>query len=213
MQHIVLLRKKGAVFGTQIFVFVYAELKESMENNQVKNNIRLATLNDAPRILEIYAPYILDSPISFETVVPSLEEFQQRMRETQTKFPWLVYESNNHVVGYTYASPHRSRCAYEWSVESAVYTDAKYQGQGIGTQLYGELFRMLKAQGVVNIFAGITQPNEASVGLHQSVGFAPIGCFKDVGFKQGKWWDVGWWQLQLQKPAQPKPLVLTTDHL
>lgn len=170
------------------------------------SSIRYAKLNDAARILEIYSPHILKTPTSIETEVPSIEEFQARMEETMTKFPWLVYESGDRVLGYAYASTHRSRCAYGWSVESTVYIDEPSQGQGIGAKLYRELFRLLKEQGAVNVFAGITQPNDASVRLHESLGFTPIGRFKDVGFKLGKWWDVGWWQLPIQKPVEPQTL-------
>lgn len=172
---------------------------------------RFATTGDAARMLEIYAPYVLESPISFETEVPDLGEFQERIREITAKFPWLVYEIEGVVVGYAYASTHRSRCAYEWSVESTVYVDKKHHGKGIGTELYQELFGLLKAQGAVNVFAGITQPNERSVRLHESLGFTGVGIFKDIGFKQGKWWDVGWWQLQLQKPEHPKPLTQSVN--
>lgn len=177
------------------------------------SKIRSAAPQDAPYILGVYAPYVLGTSVSFETEVPSLEEFRRRVQETQAKFPWLVCEDDGRVVGYAYASPHRSRCAYEWSVESTVYIEAGYQRKGIGTRLYRELFRLLKAQGVVNVFAGITQPNEGSVSLHESLGFVPIGRFKDVGFKQGKWWDVGWWQLQLQKPVQPTSLSTPPKEL
>ena len=169
--------------------------------------IRLVSPDDAAQILDVYSSYILNSPISFETEVPDLDEFQDRIRETTANFPWLVYEKDGRVIGYAYAGAHRSRCAYEWSVESSVYVDAKHHGQGIGTKLYRELFRLLQNQGAVNVFAGITQPNAGSVRLHESFGFTPIGTFKDIGFKQGKWWDVGWWQLQLQKPAHPKSLL------
>lgn len=175
--------------------------------------IRFATPNDAVRLLEIYAPYVLETPISFETEVPELSEFKQRIQDTSAKFPWLVCETEGPIAGYAYASAHRSRCAYEWSVESTVYVDGRHHGKGIGRELYQELFRCLKAQGVVNVFAGITQPNEGSVRLHESLGFVPIGRFKDIGFKQGKWWDVGWWQLQLQKPSHPSPLKSPAGNL
>ena len=169
--------------------------------------IRLAKINDATKILQIYTPYVLDSAISFEITVPTLDEFKNRMKEYSNKFPWIVCEIDEQVVGYAYASAHRSRCAYEWSVEASVYIEDKYQGKGIGTKLYKTLFQLLKNQGVVNIFAGITLPNEGSIRLHESLGFLPIGIFKDVGFKKGLWRDVGWWQLQIQKPVQPNHLL------
>lgn len=170
-------------------------------------SIRSVKSEDAGRILEIYAPYILNSATSFETEVPTLENFKSRITEYTAKFPWLVFESGGTVAGYAYASSHRSRCAYEWSVECSVYVGVEYQGKGIGKKLYTELFRLLKDQGAVNVFAGITLPNETSTKLHESFGFEYIGKFKDVGFKRGKWWDVGWWQLQLHKPATPSALL------
>ncbi len=175
--------------------------------------IRLATQNDAAPMLSIYAPSIVDSATSFETEVPSLDEFKERISGTLEGLPWIVYTIDDVVAGYAYASPHRSRCAYGWSVETSVYVSHSMQGKGIGTQLYRALFELLKNQGVVNIFTGITQPNEKSVRLHESLGFTPIGIFKNVGFKQGKWWDVGWWQLQLQRLEEPQPLKAPVSSL
>jgi len=171
------------------------------------NKIRLATQEDAGFIRDIYSPYVLNTPVSFETEVPSIGEIRNRIRDTLIKFPWLVFETNNSVVGYSYAGPHRSRCAYSWSVESTVYVHPEFQGKGIGTLLYRTLFELIKSQGVVNIYAGIVLPNNPSVKLHERVGFTSIGVFKDIGYKLDRWWDVGWWQLQLQKPIHPDALA------
>lgn len=169
-------------------------------------SIRTATIKDAARILEIYVPFVKDTSVSFETEIPSLQEMQNRISETTEKFPWLIFEQNGIIAGYAYAGPHRSRCAYAWSVEATVYLDPKFHGQGIGRKLYTKLFEILKQQGAVNVFAGITLPNEASVGIHETMGFKKIGQFEDIGFKLGKWWDTGWFQLKLQKPIEPKSL-------
>jgi phosphinothricin acetyltransferase len=169
--------------------------------------IRSVRPEDAEQILEIYSPHVTDTPVSFETEVPTLLEFKKRIEEYTAKFPWIVAEINGEIAGYAYASTHRSRAAYEWSVECSVYIDKSHQGKKIGTALYAKLFEMIKAQGAVNVYAGITLPNEGSIRLHESMGFFPIGTFKDVGFKLGKWWDVGWWQLQLQLPVRPQPLT------
>lgn len=169
-------------------------------------NIRLARAEDAPDLLEIYKPYVSETAVSFETGVPSVSEFADRIRDTLSQFPWLVAEIDGRAVGYAYAVAHRARKAYDWSVDSTVYIGNGFRGRGIGRALYSRLFELLKEQGVANVFAGITQPNEASVRLHESLGFVRVGLFKDVGFKLGKWWDVGWWQLQLQKPDRPKPI-------
>ncbi|MFZ4715466.1 MAG: arsinothricin resistance N-acetyltransferase ArsN1 family B [Bacteriovoracaceae bacterium] len=169
--------------------------------------IRSVKKEDAERLIEIYAPCIINSPISFETEVPSLDEFQKRIEEVTSKFPWLVLEENGVVLGYAYASTHRIRSAYAWSVECTVYVDQKFHGKGIGTKLYKELFRLLKDQGVANVLAGITIPNIGSVKIHESLGFEQVATYKDIGFKNGQWWDVGWWQLQLQKVKTPSAIL------
>jgi L-amino acid N-acyltransferase YncA len=169
-------------------------------------SIRTADVNDAEVMLGIYRPFVLETAISFETETPSLEEFQKRITEISENFPWLVLEQEGKLIAYAYASPFKSRCAYSWSVESTVYVHKDFQRKGLGKQLYLELIDRLKEQGVVNIIGGIALPNNASVGLHESLGFKQVAQFKDVGFKLGKWWDVGYWQLQLQKPNMPEPL-------
>ncbi len=168
--------------------------------------IRLATIDDAAAMLDIYRPYVLNTAISFETDAPSIQEFQSRISEGIAKFPWLVCEIDGRVRGYAYSSAHRSRRAYTWSVEATVYVQQKFQGKGIGKALYERLLPMLKKQGVVNVIAGIALPNQASVAIHESFGFEKVAQFKDVGFKMEKWWDVGYWQLQLQKPQIPDAL-------
>jgi len=170
-------------------------------------SIRSAKSTDAAAMLGIYAPSILETPASFETELPSLAEFTARFHEYQSKFPWLVWEEGGEVRGYAYASTHRTRAAYAWSVECTAYVQAGQGRRGIGRSLYTELFKRLKAQGVVTVLAGITLPNAASVGLHESLGFRHLGTYADIGFKFGKWWDVGWWQLQLQRPELPGPLT------
>jgi phosphinothricin acetyltransferase len=168
--------------------------------------IRLACPEDAGSILDIYRPYVLNTAISFETDAPSLAEMSKRISDTLTHFPWLIIEDDKSILGYAYAGPFKSRCAYSWSVESTVYVKEGFHGKGIGKKLYLDLLERLKNQGAVNVIGGIALPNEASVGLHESFGFKQIAQFKDIGFKLGKWWDVGYWQLQLQKPTEPKPL-------
>ena len=171
--------------------------------------IRTVKKSDAKDLLEIYTPYVTDSPISFEIEPPSAEEFQQRISTTLEVFPWLVYEVENQVVGYAYAAPFKNRPAYNWSVESTVYIHKNFHRKGIGKELYQELFRSLREQGVVNVIAGITIPNETSIKMHEHLGFVNAARFKDAGFKLGRWWDVGYWQLQLQKPQTPMNLLKT----
>jgi phosphinothricin acetyltransferase len=166
-------------------------------------NIRPATKEDALVISEIYRPYVLDTAISFELEPPSLAEMRKRIIETSEVFPWLVLEEQGTIQGYAYASPFKSRCAYSWSVESTVYVRSGCHRRGVGKKLYQNLLNQLKIRGAVNVIGGISLPNSASVGLHESLGFKQVAQFKDIGFKLGKWWDVGYWQLQLQKPNEP----------
>ncbi len=170
--------------------------------------IRMASRTDAQAVRYIYSPSVLKTATSFEVDLPPVEEFEKRIEEIQKQFPWLVCELNGVVVGYAYASPHRTRSAYAWSVESTVYVDESCRRQGIAKILYEKLFQILKQQGVVNVLAGITIPNMESIYFHESMGFQKIAQFKDIGFKMGKWWDVGWWQLQLQRPDKPQALSI-----
>lgn len=166
--------------------------------------IRLATAQDAEQILAIYAPFVTDTAVSFELEPPSAEEMRNRIEETQSRYPWLVWEGER-VLGYAYASSHRARPAYQWSVEVSVYVHPASRRIGVARQLYTDLFGRLRDQGYCNAYAGITLPNEASVGFHESMGFQPVGVYTKIGFKLGKWQDVGWWQLRLREDPDPQP--------
>lgn len=160
-------------------------------------NVRAASQTDATAILGIYAPYVERTAISFETDVPTVEAFAERI---DARYPWLVAEVDGRVAGYAYAGPHRTRSAYRWCAEVSTYVDETYHRRGVARLLYSELFDELRAAGFVNAYAGIVLPNEASVGLHESLGFEPIGIYRRIGFKMGRWHDVGWWGLRLQEP-------------
>jgi L-amino acid N-acyltransferase YncA len=163
--------------------------------------IRLATEDDAEQILAIYAPIVRDTPISFEVEPPTVAAMRQRITDTLARFPWLVCDRCGELQGYTYAGRHRARAAYQWSVDVSVYIHAQSRRSGVGRALYGALFRILAMQGFCNAYAGITLPNPASVGLHESLGFQPVGIYRSVGYKRGAWHDVGWWQLSLRPPG------------
>jgi L-amino acid N-acyltransferase YncA len=168
--------------------------------------LRLATRNDATGIAEIYRPIVESTPISFELEPPDAEEIAQRIEKTLTAYPWLVCEYEDRLAGYAYASRHRERAAYQWSVDASVYVHSDFRRRGVGLALYTSLLRILIAQGYYNVYAGITLPNAGSVGLHESVGFEPLGVYRNVGHKFGAWHDVGWWELALQaKTATPQP--------
>jgi L-amino acid N-acyltransferase YncA len=166
--------------------------------------------SDAKTCAAIYAAYVESSPVSFEEVPPDAAEIAARMERIVATHPWLVAERNGEVIGYAYACPHREKAAYRWAVDVSVYVAAAQHRHGWGRALYGELLGRLRKQGVQVACAGITLPNEASVSLHESLGFAPVGVYRRIGWKAGAWRDVGWWQLELEPasegpPAEPLP--------
>ncbi len=169
--------------------------------------IRLATEADAAAIAAIYQPYVEDSRISFEEEAPDAAEVAQRM--ASPIHPWLVAEEDGRVLGYASTSPMRNRRAYRWSVETGIYLDPAAQGRGLGRQLLSAHLDLLERQGFVTVIAGIALPNEASVALHQKLGFTLSGIERGVGFKLGEWVDVGRWQNDLTArigaPVEPQP--------
>jgi len=170
-------------------------------------SIRIAGPADAEAIAAIYAPIVRDTVISFELEPPSADEMRVRVVSTLKLLPWLVsLDERGAVNGYAYAGRHRERAAYQWSVDTTAYVRADSRGRGVGKALYGALFEELAGLGYFQAFAGIALPNDASVGLHESVGFRPVGIYRNVGFKQGAWHNVGWWQRALHEPsANPLP--------
>lgn len=166
---------------------------------------------DGAACAAVYAPSVSDGVSSFEERAPSASEMGQRISEVARRWPWLVAEVDGTVAGYAYAAQHHARPAYRWTTDVTVYIDAAHHRRGIGRALYGALFPLLQEQGLYEACAGITLPNPGSVGLHESLGFTPVGIYRNVGFKFGQWWDVGWWQMTLRPhgaglpPAEPGP--------
>ncbi len=171
-----------------------------MTETQILGSVREATAADACAILRIYAPHVETSAVSFETHLPSLEEMAGRI-ETNRKLGWYVYEQDGEVLGYAYASKHRDRAAYQWCCEVSAYVDERSRGKGLATLLYERLLRELKTKGYVNAYAVITLPNERSVSFHEKRGFKSIGVYEKIGFKLGRWHDVGWWALRINEPC------------
>ena len=159
--------------------------------------LRRATADDARVLQAIYAPIVEQTAISFEEVPPSSAEMAARVRGTLQRYPFLIAELDGLVVGYAYAGPHRARAAYRWSVDVSAYVAEKARGLGVGTALYGELLSDLARRDFHAAFAGIALPNPASVAFHESMGFEPVGIYREVGFKFGRWHDVAWWQRRL----------------
>jgi phosphinothricin acetyltransferase len=180
----------------------------AIESLGMARSIRLATVADAAEMASIYSHFVLNTPVSFESVPPDEAEIRQRISNILAQYPWLVVEIDGAVAGYAYASQHRARYHYQWSVDVTVYVHEAFRRQGIGKALYTSLLAMIPLQGYVAAFAGITLPNPGSVGLHEAHGFTPVGIYKNVGFKLGKWHDVGWWQKTLiDPPAAPAPPI------
>jgi L-amino acid N-acyltransferase YncA len=171
--------------------------------------IRLARGADAQAIAAIYRPYVEGSRISFEEVPPDANDIALRM--ANPLHPWLVAEENGHVIGYVSTAPMRNRAAYRWSVESGVYLTPPAQGHGLGRQLLSAHLDLLQRQGFVTVIAGIALPNDASVALHEKLGFTLSGVERGVGFKLGEWVNVGRWQKDLApryiEPVGPVPYV------
>jgi phosphinothricin acetyltransferase len=169
--------------------------------------IRLAAADDAAAVAAIYRPYVEDSTISFEEAAPDAVEIAARM--SNPHHPWLIAEEDDRVVGFASTSPMRSRDAYRWSVETGVYVAQGLHGRGIGRELLSAHLKLLERQGFVTIVAGIALPNDASVALHESLGFTLSGIECGVGYKHGRWVDVGRWQKDLAhreaSPAEPLP--------
>ncbi len=172
--------------------------KEGMNESRQAFNVRQALEADAAALLNIYRPFVESTAVTFETVVPTVEEFSSRIARALSSYQWLVAERDGRCIGYAYGSIHRARPAYRWSVEVSAYVHPDYHRQGVGRALYRQLLNELAEKGFCNAYAATTLPNEGSVALHRGMGFEPIGVFKAVGRKFGKWHDVTWFHRVLR---------------
>ena len=179
--------------------------------------IRLANAGDAAAIAAIYAPFVVDSAASFETEAPSIAEVGARIAGGGELYPWFVaLDEAGAVAGYAYACAFRARPAYRFAVETSVYVAADAHGRGIGRRLYETLLPLLEAQGFTQAIAAITMPNAPSVKLHERLGFALAGTYRDVGYKLGAWRSVALWQRALaprvDPPPEPRPFASIPDN-
>jgi len=168
--------------------------------------IRRARAEDAVAIAAIYAPYVRDTTISFEDDPPDAIAMAEKIATIGARYPWLVAVEDGSVLGYAYASQHRERPVYRWSVDVSVYLDPAAHGRGIGRALYTALFAQLERLGFRGAFAGIALPNDASIGLHKALGFTLVGVYHRVGYKFGAWRDVSWWERPIgddDEPSEP----------
>lgn len=162
-----------------------------------KITIRQATIKDVKRLIEIYAPYVTNTAITFEYTVPTLAEFSKRIETTLEKYPYLVAILNNQIVGYAYTSALKNRAAYDWAVETSIYVDWNYKGLGIGKALYLKLEEISKLQHVLNMNACIAYPNPGSIAFHEKLGYQKIAHFHQCGYKLGQWYDMIWMEKML----------------
>jgi phosphinothricin acetyltransferase len=180
-------------------------------------HIRVAEDRDADAVARIYAPAVADRCTSFELTPPDAAEMRRRIGTVLQKHPWLVGEASHGIVGYVYASTHRERAAYRWSVDVAAYVSADAHRRGIGRALYTALFDLLSLQGYRNAYAGITLPNPASIAMHEAMGFQRVGIYHQVGYKFGAWHDVAWFERPLAahvlEPPEPIafPILSTSE--
>ncbi len=163
-------------------------------------SLRQATPGDGAAVAAIYRPIVEQTAISFEEVPPAADDMAGRIAHVLERYPYLVAEQDKRVIGYAYAAQHMERAAYRWSVNVSAYVAESARGAGVGKRLYRALFETLAERGFHMAMAGITLPNEASVKLHEGMGFQPVGIYREVGFKFGHWHDVGWWQRRIQAP-------------
>lgn len=169
----------------------------------MNERIRLAERRDIPGILEIYTPFILETSVTFEEEVPSEEAFWERMKGIMAELPFLVCEIDGRIAGYAYASGYRSRASYRWSKEVSVYVHPEFYRRRVAQALYSSLNEMVRYQGVANLLAIITMPNEPSVAFHEHFGYVKCGEFSKVGYKLNQWQNVGWFELFLQDENKP----------
>ncbi len=174
--------------------------------------IRLACAADAAALLDIYAPYVTNTAVTFEYEPPSEAEFRRRVTDTLKLFPYLVFEEDGAVLGYAYASRFKARAAYDWAVETTVYVRQGSEGRGIGRALYTRLEELLARQNVTNLNACITFPNPPSVAFHESMGYKAAARFTMCGYKLGRWWDMIWMEKFIaEHKSPPDPFVPFPD--
>lgn len=170
--------------------------------------IRFARPEDGPSLLEIYAPYVTDSAVTFEYAVPSEEEFTRRVRDISAEYPYLVCGAGETILGYAYAHPLRERAAYRWSAELSVYLRRDRSLRGAGRALYAALIALLRLQNVRTVYGCVTAPNPESQRLHALFGFRDAGVWRSAGYKRGEWHDVLWFDREIgNRAVPPAPLL------
>jgi phosphinothricin acetyltransferase len=176
--------------------------------------IRLAERRDVAGILEIYAPFILHTAVTFEEIVPDEESFWKRIQEIMEELPYLVCEIDGRIAGYAYVSAYRSRASYRWTKEVSVYVHPDFHRKKIADALYTSLNELVRYQGIADLLAIITMPNIPSVAFHEHFGYVKCGEFSKVGYKLDEWQNVGWFELFLQDESQaPREKILRLTEI
>ena len=175
--------------------------------------IRMAKPEDAAALVEIYAGYVKNTAITFEYEVPSVKEFEKRIRTTLEKYPYLIAETENGIEGYAYVSAFKTRAAYEWSVETSIYVKQDARMAGVGSGLYEALERILKAQNIINLNACITYPNLQSIAFHEKFGYKKVAHFSKSGYKLGKWHDIIWMEKMIGEHENPPKELIPVQRL
>jgi L-amino acid N-acyltransferase YncA len=174
--------------------------------------IRAAKEEDAAHLLDIYTPYVQNTAITFEYEVPSVEEFRNRMVHTMEKYPYLLLQRGEEILGYAYASAFKGRSAYDWAVETSIYVKEGAHGKGIGKKLYAALEEILAAQHIINVNACIAYPNPESISFHEKYGYKTVAHFTKCGYKLGKWYDMIWMEKMLgHHPEKPLPVLNASE--
>lgn len=192
--------------------------KENINNTISRDEIlkdikfRLADVSDTKEILDIYAPYITDTAITFEYDIPSIEEFRGRIEHISLEYPYVVCTYKDEIIGYAYAHRYGERAAYQWDVELSIYLDMNYKSLGVGKLLYNKLIEIVKLQNVRNIYACITSANEKSLKFHEKLGFEFIGIFKNTGYKFDSWYGVNWMGIAVGDiNEKPEPVKMINE--
>jgi L-amino acid N-acyltransferase YncA len=167
------------------------------------SGVRAASARDAAACLAIYRPYVLDTAISWEIEVPSVGEMAARIEGLRATHEWLVLERGGEIIGFAYGQPLKRLATFRWSAETGIYLDSAHHRAGGGRELYTALLRRLAERGYRQVFAAITQPNEASNGFHRSFGFQEAGSYRRVAWKRDSWHDVAWMRLDLRDTGGP----------
>lgn len=175
--------------------------------------LRMAEPGDAESMRDIYAPYITDTAVTFETEVPTVEAFARRMQAVSAVYPWLAAEENGEVVGYAYAHRAAERAAYDWDAELSVYVRQDCRRKGVGRQLCTALLALLRIQGVQTVYSLIALPNAASEALHACLGFRRLAVHRRTGYKLGQWRDVQWMELALGERQDPPGALIPQTAL